>query len=126
MGSLSVEVKLGVAVLVACLLGAVIGARVTGGIFEANLEDAAMSTLQAAADAFSAQERSEVEKLTATLDVLLADEALREAFVARDRERLLARAAPIFSTMSQRDRITHWYFIEAEPVRTVFLRVHRP
>jgi hypothetical protein len=28
--------------------------------------------------------------------------------------------------MSQRDRITHWYFIEPEPSRTVFLRVHRP
>jgi hypothetical protein len=126
MGSVSVELKLGVAVLGTCLLGAVVGARVAGGIFEDNLEDAALSTLQAAADAFAAQERSEIEKLTATLDVLLADGHLREAFVARDREKLLALAAPTFRTMSQRDRITHWYFIEAEPSRTVFLRVHRP
>jgi hypothetical protein len=126
MGSVSVELKLGVAVLGTCLLGAVVGARVAGGIFEDNLEDAALSTLQSAADAFAAQERSEIEKLTATLDVLLADGHLREAFVARDREKLLALAAPTFRTMSQRDRITHWYFIEAEPSRTVFLRVHRP
>jgi hypothetical protein len=126
MGSLSVEVKLGIAVLAACLLGAILGARVAGGIFEGNLEDAAETTLQAAADAFSGQERSEIEKLTATLDVLLADQHLREAFVARDRARLLALAAPVFATMSERDRITHWYFIEPEPSRTVFLRVHRP
>jgi hypothetical protein len=126
MGSLSVELKLGIAVLATCLLGALVGARVAGGIFEENLEDAALSTLQGAADAFAAQERSEIEKLTATLDVLLADDHLREAFVARDRARLLGAAAPLFETMSQRDRITHWYFIEPEPARTVFLRVHRP
>jgi hypothetical protein len=126
MGSLSVELKLGVAVLATCVLAAVIGARVAGGVFESNLEDAAVSTLQVAGDAFAAHERSEVEKLTATLDVLLADDHLRTAFVARDRERLLALAAPTFQAMSQRDRITHWYFIEAEPAKTVFLRVHRP
>ena len=28
--------------------------------------------------------------------------------------------------MRARDRITHWYFIESPPARTVFLRVHRP
>lgn len=123
---LSVEVKLAVAVLLTCLFGAVLGARVTGGIFERNLEDAALATLQGAADAFAAQERSELEKLTATLDVLLADERLRQAFVARDREKLLALAAPRFQTMSERDRITHWYFIEPEPDQRVFLRVHRP
>jgi hypothetical protein len=126
MGSLSVEVKLGMAVLVACLLAAIAGARVTGGIFEANLEDAALSTLQGAADAFAAQERSEVEKLATTLDVLLANDELRAAYLSRDRARLLATAAPLFRTMSGRDRITHWYFIEPDPERTVFLRVHRP
>ncbi len=124
MGSLSVELKLGIAVLAACLLAAIAGAKIAGGIFEENLETAALSTLQGAADAFAAQERSEVEKLASTLDALLANDALREAFVARDRGRLLAEAAPLFATMLQRDRITHWYFID--PERTVFLRVHRP
>ena len=126
MGSLSVEIKLGIAVLAACLVAAVAGARVTGDIFEGNLEDAALVTLQGAADAFAAQERSEVEKLATTLDVLLANDDLREAFLARDRARLLATATPLFQTMTGRDRITHWYFIEPEPARTVFLRVHRP
>jgi hypothetical protein len=126
MGSLSAEIKVGVAVLAACLVAAVAGARVTGGIFEGNLEDAALATLQGAADAFAAQERSEIEKLATTLDVLLANDDLRAAFLARDRARLLAAASPLFRTMSGRDRITHWYFIEPEPARTVFLRVHRP
>ncbi len=126
MGSLSVEIKLGIAVLLACLLAAVAGAKIAGAVFEQNLEDAALSTLQGAADGFAAQERSEVEKLSTTLDVLLANDELRGAFVSRDRRKLLAAAAPLFQTMSRRDRITHWYFIEPEPARTVFLRVHRP
>jgi HAMP domain-containing protein len=66
-----------------------------------------------------------VEKLAATLDALVANEELRAAFAARDRERLLRVAAPLFATMRQRDRITHWYFIEPES-REVFLRVHKP
>ncbi len=126
MRSLSVELKLGVLVLAACLAAALVGARVAGGIFEQNIEDAALATLQSAADAFTAQERAEVEKLASTLDALLANDDLRDAFVQRDRERLLAVAGPLFATMKERDRLTHWYFIEPEPARTVFLRVHRP
>ena len=126
MGNLSTEIKLAIAVLAVCIVAAVAGARVAGDIFERSVEDAAVATLQAAADTFAAQERAEIEKLAATLDALLANDELRAAFVARDREKLLAIAAPLFKTMSERDRITHWYFIEPEPAKTVFLRVHRP
>jgi hypothetical protein len=126
MGNLSVEIKLALVVLAVCMVTAVAGAAISGGIFERSVEDAALSTLQSAADAFAAQERAEIEKLAATLDALQANDDLRTAFVARDRDRLLAAAAPLFATMSRRDRITHWYFIEAEPAKTVFLRVHRP
>jgi hypothetical protein len=126
MGSLSVEIKLGIAVLAICLVAAIAGARITGTVFERNLEDAALSTLQGAADAFAAQERSEIDKLSTTLDVLLVNDELRDAFLARDRKRLLDAAAPLFETMTRRDRVTHWYFIEPEPSRTAFLRVHRP
>ena len=126
MGSLSVELKLGMAVLAACLLAAVAGARIAGGIFERGMADAALATLQGLAESFASQERMEIERLASSLDALLADPALREAFVARDREGLLRVAAPLFSKASQRERITHWYFIEPEPAQTVFLRVHRP
>ncbi len=126
MRSLSVEIKLVAAVLIASVAVSIVGTVVAGGIFERNVENAALATLQSAADAFAAQERSEVEKLAATLDVLLGSERLREAFAARDREKLLAIASPFFRTMLDRDRITHWYFIEPEPSRQVFLRVHKP
>ena len=126
MHSLSVERKLALLVLAVTVAASLAGARLAGGIFEEELEGAALTTLQNAADGFAAQERSEVEKLASTLDALLANDALRAAFVARDRARLLELASPLFETMRQRDRITHWYFIEPEPDAEVFLRVHKP
>jgi hypothetical protein len=126
MRSLSVELKLIFAIVAISLLASLVAARSAGGIFERNVGQAALASLQSAADAFAAQERSDVEKLAATLDALLANEALRAAFVARDRERLLAVSSPLFETMRARDRITHWYFIEPGPAAKVFLRVHRP
>ncbi|BDG04873.1 cache domain-containing protein [Anaeromyxobacter oryzae] len=125
MRSLSLQLKLLLAVAVLSVAFAAGSARLAAAIFERRVEDGALQTLRRAADAFDAQERSEIEKLAATLDVLLANDELREAFVARDRERLLALANRLFPTMRERDRITHWYFIAPED-RTVFLRVHKP
>ncbi len=126
MGSVSVELKLAIVVVTVTAAAGVAGARIASGIFERNVEAGATAALQSAADGFAAQERGEVEKLASTLDALLANEDLRKAFVARDRARLLRVAAPLFETMQERDRITHWYFIEPEPAQTVFLRVHKP
>jgi hypothetical protein len=126
MRSLSAQLKVVIVVLLFAAASGIAGARIASGIFERNVESAARAQLQGAADAFAAQERSEVEKLASTLDALLGSEELRAAFVARDRDKLRSLAAPLFKTMTERDRITHWYFIEPEPTRTVFLRVHRP
>jgi hypothetical protein len=113
-------------VLGVCAIAGVVGARTAGSAFERHIAGATLETLQDAADVFAGHERSEIERLASMLDPLLANAQLREAFVARDRERLLAAAAPLFATMTERDRITHWYFVEPEPSRKVFLRVHRP
>jgi hypothetical protein len=126
MRSLSVELKAMFAVAVICVVAGLASARSAGQIYEQNVEASAHAMLQGASEAFAAQERSDIEKLGATLDALLASDELRDAFVSRDRERLLAAAAPLFATMRTRDRITHWYFIEPGPSPTVFLRVHRP
>lgn len=126
MRSISVEVKLVVAMIAIALAVAISGARLSGSIFQRNVERAGLDALQGAAAVFAAQERAEIEKLAATLDALLANDELREAFAARDRARLLAAAEPTLSIMRERDGITHWYFHTPDPDRRVFLRVHRP
>ncbi len=126
MRSLSAEVKLALALTAIALAVAVAGGRFTGASIERNVEAAAAVSVRDAAGAFDAAEQAELEKLAATLDALLANPELREAFGARDRARLLAAAAPIFELMRERDGITHWYFHLPEEEGTVFLRVHRP
>lgn len=126
MRSLSLELRLNVAIVALCAGLALLGSQLVGRVVEEHAEAAGAERLRGAAEAFAAQERAEVEKLSATLDALLSRDDLREAFVARDRQRLQAMAAPLFETMRDRDRITHWYFIAPEPDATVFLRVHRP
>jgi len=119
-----VRLRLGAALASAVLLTAGAAAALIGHIGERTMEDAAAQSLRSAAGLFGALERSDVDKLTATLDALLDREELRQAFVERDRERLLALAAPLYRVLREQDGITHLYFIE--PSRTCFLRVHKP
>jgi hypothetical protein len=70
-------------------------------------------------------ERKEVERLGQSLDRLRAEPGLVGPFLARDRKALLAAAKPTFERL-RADGVTHWYFHDAEPARTCFLRVHAP
>lgn len=88
------------------------------------LRVAAEQAIAAAGASFAALERADVEKLDATLRALSGDPALVAAFAARDRPRLLAAAEPLFTLLRQDHGISHLSFIEPEPSRKVFLRVH--
>lgn len=122
----SIRLQIIGAILVALVVVALAGSLLVGDIYERDIEAAASQSLRRAAGTFANLERSEIEKLSAILDGLLAMEGLKKSFLARDRERLLAEAAPIYQTLRTRDGITHWYFLDPEPSRTCFLRVHRP
>jgi hypothetical protein len=126
MHGLSVEAKVILLILGLSLVSGVVGTWIVGDLFERHVERSATTALHGAAREFEAQERADVDKLSSTIDALLANEALALAFIARDRAKLLALASPLFETMRKRDGITHWYFIEPPPAKTVFLRVHRP
>jgi hypothetical protein len=126
MRTLSAESKLVLAVLVLSVAAGAAGAELVAAHFEEKIEQVGGHVLQAAAESFGLQQRTEVEKLSAALDVVMASGELRAAFLAGDRDRLLRLAAPVLATLQERSRITHWYFHTAEPTPRVFLRVHRP
>ncbi len=84
------------------------------------------ATVRRAGAAYAELERNEVEKLSQAVDRLAKDDALLAPFIARDREKVLATAKPIFEKLKTERGVTHWYFIEKEPARTCFLRVHAP
>jgi ketosteroid isomerase-like protein len=126
MRTLSAEARVILVVVILCFTAGIGGSWIVGDVFERQLEGTSTETMDAALHEFQEQERVEVEKLSATLDALLACPDMAAAFAARDRARLLALATPRFEQMRARDRITHWYFVEAPPSSRVFLRVHAP
>ncbi len=123
---MSIKAKLVVAT-VACMaaLAAAMALLVSlGG--ERTVTISARQAISDAGHALAAMERADVEKLDATLRALEAHPGLEEAFAARDRERLLAIAEPVFASLRKDHHITHFYFLDPEPARTCFLRVHKP
>src|SRR5512133_1397641 len=79
-----------------------------------------------AAAAYARLEKREVEKLSRLLDWLMADARFIATFKARDREKLLSLTQARFEKLKSVEGVTHWYFLEPEPARTCFLRVHSP
>jgi hypothetical protein len=95
----------------------------------ASASDAARASVRAAVRragaTYAELEQKEIERLTKELDRLLRDEKLLAPFVAHDRDKLLAVAGPAFAKLKA-EGVTHWYFLDKEPARTCFLRVHAP
>jgi hypothetical protein len=121
---LSIRARLVVAIAASMLGVAVAAGAVVRAAGERNVERAAEQAVASAGQVLAAAERADVEKLDATLHALSAHPGLRDAFVARDRARLLALATPLFEQLRAEHDITHLYFLE--PSGTCFLRAHRP
>lgn len=123
---MSIRAKLTLAIVASMVALAVATGALVRLAEQRGLRIAAQQAIGAAGASFAALERADVEKLDATLRALSADAALADAFAARDRAKLLAAAAPVFALLKENHGITHMYFIEPDPSRKVFLRVHRP
>ncbi len=68
--------------------------------------------------------KNESSDLHGYLESLLLNRDLREAFLSRDRSRLLAAATPFFQKSLRPQGITHFYFHQSDG--HCFLRVHQP
>ena len=123
---MSIRAKLLVAIVASMVALALITGALVRAAGERNARSAAEAAIAVAGQALAASERADVEKLDATLRALAAHPGLAEAFAARDRTRLLAIATPIFAALRADHDVTHFYFIEPEPSKTCFLRVHKP
>ena len=64
------------------------------------------------------------EMLNTLLGFLEHDEALQKAWLAKDREALLACALPVFNRVRAKHGVTRFYLVD--PSRVCFLRAHQP
>jgi PAS domain S-box-containing protein len=88
------------------------------------LAKAADSEAQEIEQRLEAAEHQKIAVLKTTIEGVMNDGQLTEAFHQRDRAALLERAKPLFASLQSEHAITHFYF--TLPDRTVLLRVHSP
>ncbi len=80
--------------------------------------------LELVSKAFDYSFENDARSMTGFIQLLEGDSRLREAFLARDRSRLLQTAGPLFEELRSKQRVTHFYF--HDPSRVCFLRVPAP
>ncbi|MBI5067629.1 MAG: HAMP domain-containing protein [Deltaproteobacteria bacterium] len=125
MRNLSIRLKLILAVVATMAVAGLAAAFLVWELSTRGARAASEEALRRAEAAYEDMERAEIARLSAAMDGLLAHPGMREAFLARDRERLLALAAPIAQGLKADHNITHWYFLEAEGKRC-FARAYEP
>jgi sensor histidine kinase regulating citrate/malate metabolism len=93
--------------------------------FARNAQALAAESVVGAQRLFQILEAREASKMEAVADTLEMNPLVRDAFAARDRQRLLGVTEPLYPPLKA-ERITNWVFHTAEPKMAVFLRVHNP
>jgi HAMP domain-containing protein len=116
--------------VVAAMLGCLVVG--VGGIlglmrysFKQNSSVLAAESVTGAEKLFSILQAREISKMTAVSEALLLDPEIRDAFVAKDRARLLELTGPLYPKLKS-EGITNWMFHTPEPDMVVFLRLHNP
>jgi hypothetical protein len=74
---------------------------------------------------FTILEAREISKMTVVSEAVTMNPQVRDAFVAKDRSRLIEVTVPLYSRFKS-EGITNWMFYTPEPDMTVFLRLHNP
>jgi hypothetical protein len=122
---LSIRTKLVLAILVIMAISAVASASMVRILYGRSAQAAAADALRGADAAYKELERQDVARQAAIVDMLAANQALRDAFAARDRERLQALSLPIHQVLKKEHGIEHWNYVDSDTKR-MFLRVHLP
>jgi hypothetical protein len=125
-GVLSIRATIVLAIVAAVGVSGFASAVLVRDLYDRSARAASEQVVRGAAAAYEDIEQNHVARLSSTLVALAANPTLREAFLARDRDRLYTAAAPIFRELKASHGITHFRFIEPEPSRRCFLRVHAP
>jgi Double sensory domain of two-component sensor kinase len=122
---ISIRAKLVTAIVLTLGASGLASAFVMRALYARSAQAASEDALRGAALAYGELERNEIEKLATVLDMLVGNTALRDAFAAKDRDRLQAAALPLHQALKVDHGINHWNFIEPD-TRRMFLRVHLP
>jgi hypothetical protein len=123
--TVSIRFRLVLAIVVVLGISGLASAGLVRHLYGRSARAAAEGALRGAAASYAELERNDVERMSAILDAIAGNAEIRDAFAARDRDRLQAAALPIHLALKAEHGIGHWNFVETE-TRRMFLRVHLP
>jgi hypothetical protein len=121
----SIRAKLVLAIVLTLGVAAGGSALLVRQLYARAARGAAADALRSASATYADLEKNEVEKITAILDAIVANKEIRDAFAARDREKLQALSLPIHLVLKKDHGIAHWNYVDAE-TKKMFLRPHLP
>ncbi len=89
-----------------------------------NIEFMANDSLKRIETTYHDFEKSTSLALSGAVAILARDKRLGAIFLEKDRDKLYHYSLPIYKELKNKRILTHWYFLNPEPVRTCFLREH--
>lgn len=122
----SIKFKVIISIILSLAIGSAAIIYLFNVSYQKNIQLISEQAVQMSAESFNNLEKNDTNMLSATLETLLKNDNFKKYFLAQDRDNLYKEAAPLFKNFKERYRITHWYFLNAEPDSTCFLRVHKP
>lgn len=87
-----------------------------------NLRNIMQQEISATQKTFRNLEQNDTKTLSAAIEVITQDPAIRALYLKKDRDQLYEYTSPLFRNLKEKYGITHWYFIS--PDGHTFLRVH--
>jgi signal transduction histidine kinase len=115
-----VLIPLGLAILV-LLASSILGAYL---LQRHNYIDSVRTKVEGAQLLFDRQLNEDASAMSGLLDFIKEDGDLQNAWLEKDRDKLLKLSTPVFEGIHSKYRVTHFYFLGLD--RTCFLRVHNP
>lgn len=122
----TIKAKVAVVIIGCLLAGTICLLFLLRTSYNSDIDLLAHQSVRLAENTFKSLELNDTKMLSSTLEALLTNSELKRAYIKKDRQGLYKIAAPIFDNLKWKYGITHWYFINPEPDKRCFLRVHKP
>lgn len=123
---MSIKLKTILAIVFCFFVFALVILYISDRAYQKNIEFFAQNSINEARKSFINLEANDIKMLSATLEALLNNDPVKNAFIKRDRKKLIDLTWPLFEKLEKKFSITHFYFIDPPPDSKCFLRVHRP
>ncbi|OQY04257.1 MAG: hypothetical protein B6I20_03405 [Bacteroidetes bacterium 4572_117] len=120
----SIKFKIVVFLFIVIAIGTTLILNFINISYKKNIKLASEQAIEQTKNAFNNLAENDSRMMHATLTGLLSNEKMRDLFLKKDIDKLYGYTKPIFEDLKTKTGITHWYFIEAEPEKKCFLRVH--